>query len=148
MRLTKQTNYAIRIAMYCAANPAPLSQVRDIAASYGVSELFLFKIMKVLVDAGIVETARGRYGGLRLAKPAEEITLYDIVRATEDSFSMAECFDDGGDADCPLIDACRLNATLRKALNAFFEVLAGYTVADLVRNRPGMNALLGLEPAA
>ncbi|MCB1387477.1 MAG: iron-responsive transcriptional regulator RirA [Hyphomicrobiales bacterium] len=148
MRLTKQTNYGIRIAMYCAANPEPLSQVRDIAKSYGVSELFLFKITKVLVDAGIIRTVRGRNGGLQLARPAEDISLFEIVRATEDSFSMAECFDDRGDAECPLVDACGLNATLRKALNAFFGELMAVSVADLIENRAFVRGRLGLAQTA
>ncbi|PHP66504.1 transcriptional regulator [Zhengella mangrovi] len=147
MRLTRQTNYAMRMMMYCAANPKDLSRVPEIAKAYGVSELFLFKILHPLVDAGLMVTVRGRNGGVKLARAAGEITLLDVVRVTEENFVMAECFENDA-ADCPLIDACALNAALRKALNAFFEVLAGYTVADLVRNRPGMNALLGLEPAA
>ena len=147
MRLTRQTNYAIRMMMYCAANPAELSRVPEIARAYGVSELFLFKILHPLVDAGLMTTVRGRNGGGKLARPAEDVTLFDVVRVTEENFVMAECFENEA-ADCPLIDACALNAALRKALNAFFEVLAAHTIADLVRNKPHVNALLGLEPAA
>ena len=147
MRLTKLTNYAIRITMFCAANPKPLSRVQSIAQAYGVSDLFLFKIIRILVEAGIVETVRGRNGGVRLAKPASDITLLDIVQVTEDSFSMAECFDDG-EADCPLIDNCRLNASLRRALNAFFGELASTTVADLVENRSFVRGQLGLKAAS
>ncbi len=148
MRLTKRTNYAFRIAMYCAANPEPLSQVKDIAESYGVSELFLFKIVKPLVNAGIVETVRGRNGGLRLARPAADISLFEVVRATEDNFAMAECFDEAGDNDCPLIDSCKLNATLRKALNAFFGELMAVSIADLIENRSFIRNQLGLALAS
>ncbi len=93
MRLTRQTNYAVRMLMYCAANTDGLSRVPDIARSYSVSELFLFKILQPLVAGGFVQTVRGRNGGIRLAKPAGEITLLDIVRTTEDNFAMAECFE-------------------------------------------------------
>ena len=81
------------------------------------------------------------------AKPAADITLLDIVTVTEESFAMAECFE-SDTAECPLIDHCALNAALRKALGAFFEVLAAHSLADLVRDRPHMQALLGMEPAA
>lgn len=145
MRLTKQTNYAVRILMYCAANDGHLSRIPEIARAYGVSELFLFKILQPLNKAGLVETVRGRNGGVRLPKPANEITLFDIVKVTEDSFSMAECFD-AGEVDCPLIDSCGLNAALRKALNAFFDVLSQYTIDDLVKARPQINFLLGIDP--
>ena len=147
MRLTRQTNYAIRMMMYCAASPQKLSRVPEIARAYGVSELFLFKILQPLVEAGLMETVRGRNGGVRLARPAADITLLDIVTVTEESFAMAECFE-GDTAECPLIDHCALNAALRKALGAFFEVLAGYSIEDLVKSRPSINFLLGLEERA
>lgn len=148
MRLTRQTNYAFRMLMYCAANGAQRSRVPDIAKAYGVSELFLFKILQPLVEAGIIETARGRNGGISLGRPADRITLLDVVQVTEDGFAMAECFETDA-AECPLIDACALNSALRKALNAFFDVLAAHTIADLVRNRKRFESMIGIvEPAA
>lgn len=145
MRLTKQTNYAVRILMYCAANKDHLSRIPEIAKAYGVSELFLFKILQPLNKAGLVETVRGRNGGVRLGRAPEKISLFDVVKVTEDSFAMAECFEDDGDVDCPLIDSCGLNSALRKALNAFFAVLAEYSIDDLVKARPQINFLLGIE---
>lgn len=144
MRLTKQTNYAVRILMYCAANDGHLSRIPEIARAYGVSELFLFKILQPLNKAGLVETVRGRNGGVRLGRAADRITLFDVVKVTEDNFAMAECFEEGV-AECPLVDSCGLNSALRKALNAFFEVLADYTIDDLVKARPQINFLLGLD---
>lgn len=147
MRLTRQTNYAMRILMYCAANDGQLSRIPEIAASYSVSELFLFKILQPLVENGLVETVRGRNGGVRLAKKADKISLFDVVRVTEESFAMAECFEND-DAECPLVDSCALNSALREALNAFFEVLMKYTIADLVAARPNMRNLLGIDELA
>lgn len=144
MRLTRQTNYATRILMYCAANEGRLSRIPDIAQAYSLSELFLFKILQPLVENNLVETVRGRNGGVRLARPAEEITLFDVVRVTEESFAMAECFENDG-TDCPLVDGCGLNEALRKALGAFFDVLSSYTIRDLVDARPNMRGLLGIE---
>ena len=144
MRLTRQTNYAVRILMYCAANEGRLSRIPEIAQAYGVSELFLFKILQPLVEAGLVETVRGRNGGVRLGRPAAGITLFDVVRVTEESFSMAECFD-SDTADCPLIDSCGLNAALREALGAFFAVLEKHSIADIVRARGAVRSLLGIQ---
>jgi len=144
MRLTRQTNYAIRIMMYCAANPGRLSRIPEIASAYSVSELFLFKILQPLVEHGLVETVRGRNGGVRLARPADQVTLFDVVRVTEESFAMAECFENDG-SGCPLVDACTLNGALREALNAFFAVLSRYTIDDLVRERPDVRTLLGID---
>jgi Rrf2 family iron-responsive transcriptional regulator len=150
MRLTRQTNYAIRILMYCAANEDRLSRIPEIAAAYSVSELFLFKILQPLVENKLVETVRGRHGGVRLGKPADEISLFDVVRVTEESFAMAECFESDS-AECPLVDSCALNAALREALGAFFAVLERHTIKDLVAARPNVRSLLGidmLEPRA
>jgi Rrf2 family iron-responsive transcriptional regulator len=143
MRLTRQTNYAVRILMYCAANDGKLSRIAEIAAAYSVSELFLFKILQPLVENKLVETVRGRNGGVRLGKPAADISLFDVVRVTEDNFAMAECFENDA-TECPLVDSCALNEALRKALGAFFEVLESYSIDDLVKARPSMRDLLGI----
>ena len=127
--------------MYCAVNqPGELSRVADIAAAYSVSDLFLFKILQPLVEAGMMESVRGRRGGVRLAKDPKDITLYDVVRITEDNFAMAECFE-SGQIECPLVDACALNSALYRALDAFFDVLRTYTIADLAQEKPRMRGL-------
>ncbi len=144
MRLTKQTNYAIRILMYCAANHGNLSQIPEIANAYGLSEMFLFKILQPLTKNGLTETVRGRNGGIRLTRNPSEIKLSEVVRVTEDNFDMAECFRDEG-TDCPLVDSCELNAALREALAAFFMVLDKYTIEDLAVNRHRIDKLLGID---
>jgi Rrf2 family iron-responsive transcriptional regulator len=144
MRLTRQTNYAIRILMYCAVNKDRLSRIPEIAAAYSVSELFLFKILQPLVENGLVATVRGRNGGVRLGRPADKINLFDVVRVTEENFAMAECFENDA-TECPLVDSCGLNSALREALGAFFAVLEKHTIADLVRNRPDVRGLLGID---
>ena len=143
MRLTRQTNYAIRMLMYCAANPGRLSRVGDIAAAYSVSDLFLFKILQPLVEAGFVETVRGRNGGIRLKKAPGDITLRQVVEVTEESFALAECFEAGA-VECPLIDSCALNSALREALNAFLNALSGHTIETLVGQSSGIRHRLGL----
>ena len=87
---------------------------------------------------------RGRNGGVRLGRPADKISLFDVVRVTEESFAMAECFENDA-AECPLVDSCALNAALREALNAFFEVLARHSIADLVAAKSDMRGLLGID---
>jgi len=150
VRLTRQSNYAIRTLVYCAVNQPGLSRVADIAKAYGISELFLFKLIKPLVENGLLETVRGRHGGVRLGKPAADITLLDTLRLTEENFALAECFEEGN--DCPLVGECDLNGALREALGAFFTVLEGYTIADLAQKKRVLRERLGLtfvepEPA-
>src|ERR1700749_2016623 len=144
MRLTRQSSYAIRTLIYCAVNAPGLSRISDIAKAHSISELFLFKLIKPLVEGGLIETVRGRKGGIRLGRPASEITLLDTIKLTEESFAMAECFEGGSDVLCPLADACDLNAALREALGAFFDVLESYTIADLADKRLSLRKRLGL----
>ena len=144
MRLTRQSSYAIRTLIYCAVNDPDLSRIADIARAHSISELFLFKLIKPLVENGLLQTVRGRHGGIRLGRPASEITLLDTIRLTEENFAMAECFE-GGDISCPLVDNCDLNSALREALNAFFGVLESYTIADLADKRRSLRQRLGLE---
>ncbi len=143
MRLTRQSSYAIRTLVYCAVNSPELSRVADIARAHSISELFLFKLIKPLVEAGLIETVRGRHGGIRLGRPADKITLLDCVQLTEENFALAECFE-GGDINCPLVLGCDLNAALNEALKAFFDVLESYTIADLAGKRRNLRAKLGL----
>lgn len=144
MRLTRQSTYAIRTLIYCAVNQPGLSRVADIARAHGMSELFLFKLIKPLVESGLLETVRGRHGGIRLGRPASEITLLDTIKLTEESFALAECFE-GSDTTCPLVDNCDLNAALREALGAFFDVLESHTIADLADKRRSLRERLGLK---
>lgn len=145
MRLTRQTNYAIRALVYCAVNEPNLSRITDIARAHSISELFLFKLIKPLVEARLLVTVRGRKGGIRLGRPAGEITLLDTIKLTEENFAMAECFEGGSDVMCPLADNCDLNAALREALGAFFDVLNSYTIADLAGKRQHLRSRLGLK---
>lgn len=144
MRLTQQANYAIRALIYCAANPDKPSKVPEIAATYGISETHLFKVMKILVDNNFIKTLRGRNGGIMLARPSDEISIGAVIRAAEENFNLADCFDPTK-RDCPLIDSCGFNRVLNEALKAFFDVLDLYTIADLSSDRSQLRMLLSLE---
>ncbi|MEH0071424.1 MAG: Rrf2 family transcriptional regulator [Pannonibacter phragmitetus] len=143
MRLTQQTNYAVRTLMYCAANPDRPSKVAEIAASFGMSETHLFKIMKILVDADLIKTLRGRNGGIVLARPADKITLGEVVRVAEESFYLAECFNSGR-KDCPILTTCGFNGVLHEALEAFMDVLDSKTIEDISENRTDLRQLLNI----
>lgn len=131
MRLTQQTNYSIQALMYCAMNRTGPSRIRDIAKAYKISELHLFKIMHVLVDAKLVETLRGRNGGIRLARPADTIKLSEVVRAAEGRLELNECMSDAGHV-CAVGPGCGVGGALNRALAAFFTVLDDYTIADMI----------------
>ena len=142
MQLTRQTTHGLRLLMYCAARPGPV-RLGDVARFYGLSETFMHKVLQAVRAGGFVETTRGRTGGVRLARPADEIVLGAVVRHLEDRFELAECFREG--SACPLEMSCGLNGALHRALDAFFAVLDGYTIADLTDARANINVLATLD---
>ena len=143
MRLTRQTNYAIRLLMYCASNGPRLSRVQEISKANGVSGPFLFKILQPLVACGIVESVRGRNGGIRLARPSDEITLIDVIKATENSSHPENCAAEGI-ASCPLQGDCSYHCVLNTAFKAFNAVLERHTIADLIADRPRVREKFGI----
>ena len=102
------------------------------------------KVVQSLGAAGWIETSRGRGGGLRLAKPPEAIDLGAVVRATEEDLALVECFKPEQNL-CAITPACRLKSVFAEALEAFFQVLSNYTLADLVRRPRSLARLLELE---
>lgn len=144
MRLTSFTNYALRMLQYAALRGDRISRVTDIAMAHRVSVHHMIKIANLLGRKGYLETLRGRAGGIRLAKPADAITVGEIVRITEAPLDLAECFNAETNT-CPLIGSCNLSRTWKRALDAFMAVLDEVTVADIAGNRAELTALLGLE---
>lgn len=150
MQLTHFSNYAMRTLMYCALRPEGLCRVREIADAYHVSEHHLMKVVQVLGQVGVIQTVRGRGGGIRLARSPHDIVVGEVVRATEGRLNLVECFDDATNA-CPIAPTCRFRRALERALEAFFLVLDGYTLADMVAAPAPLMQLLHIEappPAA
>jgi Rrf2 family nitric oxide-sensitive transcriptional repressor len=141
MQINQFTNYALRILMYCAVHDDRAARTSDIARAYGISENHLTKVAQQLAAGGYLKTSRGRGGGLRLDRPAHEIVVGEVVRWTEGTLKLVECFDLETNT-CPLAPACRFRQALSRALEAFFLVLDSYTLADLVSDRGGLAALL------
>jgi len=136
MRLAEYTDYTLRVLMYCAARPQQLVTIGEIAEQHRVSKNHLMKIVSDLARQGVLETTRGRGGGLRLLQVPAEIRIGDVVRASETDFRMVECFD-ARTNQCTLTPSCRLKHVLDAALKAYFKELDGATLADIAGAGPG-----------
>ncbi len=148
MRFTRQTDYALRVLMFLGLRPAgELSTIRDIAGRYGISENHLMKVVHRLGQEGLVETVRGRQGGIRLAVAPERIPLGDTVRRFEEDMRMVECFDPATNT-CPIAPVCALSGIVQEALDGFMAVLDRYTLRDLLTPRGALAGLLFQEPDA
>ena len=140
MRLTTFTDYSLRVLLYVATAPGGRANIAEIAQKYRVSEHHIVKVVHQLGKEGLLSNTRGRGGGLRLARPAREINVGQVVRITEEPSVLAECFSAGG--NCVITDACRLATILSRAHAAFYEVLDGFTLADLVARPQRMTQIL------
>lgn len=145
MRLTRYTDYAMRVLLYLGRQPERLCSIAEIAKAYGISQNHLMKVISDLVGAGYLASVRGRSGGVRLARPADQINLGALIRHTEDDFDLVGC------GSCIIAPACGLTAMLDEALAAFMAVLERYTLADVLARKGDFLALLnpvGAEPAS
>jgi len=142
MRLAEYTDYTLRVLMYCAAHPERLITIAELADQHGLSKNHLMKIVNDLARQGILETTRGRGGGLRLLKKPAEIRVGDVVRASETDFRLVECFDLRTDT-CTLTPSCRLKGVFGAALQAYFRELDAATLADIAVPLPRSRAANG-----
>jgi Rrf2 family nitric oxide-sensitive transcriptional repressor len=129
MRLTAFTDLGLRALMRLAGAPERAFTTGEIAEEFSISRHHLTKVIRALAAAGIVATQRGAGGGFRLARPAQAITLGEVVRLLEAGQALVECFEAGG-GQCVLTPRCRLKARLSAAREAFLRELDGTTLAD------------------
>jgi len=130
VKLTSYTDYALRTLMYLADSGDRLVTIRDIADAQGIAKNHLTKVVHHLGMLGIVETTRGRNGGLRLGRKAEDINIGDVVRHTEQDFAVAECFEKDN-LSCRYSSSCKLKGALARATAAFLGVLDDVNLATL-----------------
>lgn len=144
MRLNLQWDYALRMLMHLASSQDRLVTIGEVADRFRISQNHLMKVAYLLGKEGLIQTVRGRSGGLRLARAPESICVGEVVRLMEGDIHIVACFA-AADA-CLISGACKLKGVLHEALEAFLGVLDRYTIADLTAN-PKLRALLSRKTA-
>lgn len=139
MRLTRYTDYSLRVLIHVALNDDRLCSIGEIARTYELSHNHLMKVVNALAHDGFIETVRGRAGGMRLARPAAGITVGEVVRRTEEGFNLADC------SGCALAPACGLTGVLAEGMRAMLAVFDAYTIADLLMDKDTMRRLINRE---
>lgn len=142
MRLTQYSNFTLRTLQLVALRAPGIVTVDDVARAHRISKAHLVKVAAELSRRGYIEAIRGRRGGMRLARPADSITVGEIVRWTEAPLELVECFNPDTNT-CPLLGACHLSRGLQRALRAFLSVLDDLTIADIAYNKDALLARLG-----
>lgn len=131
MRLTLYTDYSLRVLLYLANNEDELVTISELANFYKISRNHLVKVVHNLGLKGYILTTRGRNGGLKLAHPAKEILIGEVVRSTEPNFDLLECFNPATD-QCTITRTCSLKSVIFNAQASFLGELDKYTLADIV----------------
>lgn len=134
MRLTAYSNYALRTLQLAALKAPDLIRVDDVVRVHGLARPHIVKIVHELGKAGFLETQRGRGGGFRLARPAQDVIIGDVIRLTEGPMELVECFNPDSNT-CPLIGICKLSRALQAATRAFMQVLDRLTLDQIAANR-------------
>ena len=144
MRLTKTSDFSLRVLIYLAVHTDRPVSIGEISRAYGVSPHLLVKVVQLLIEDGSVASVRGRHGGLLLNKPPGEIRVGALVRRTETTWDVVECFNRDTNT-CPIEPACGLKGALRRAQRAFLDVLDEYTLADFLPRTRDIKRLLRLS---
>lgn len=140
MQLTRYTDFGIRTLMYLAVQPdrTTLFRISEITEVFDLSPNHVSKIVHHLGKLGYLETVRGKMGGFRLGKPANEINLGQLVRALENSLTPIDC----SKPYCRFSPACQLKGVLAQAVAAYLSVLEQYSLLDIVNNQSELLELL------
>ncbi len=141
MRITKRTNIAVRLLMYCAANPDRLVTKSEIADCCNISENHLAQVINQLGQLNYLATQRGRNGGMSLARAPGDIRIGEVFRHVEGDVPATDCFADV-DNTCTLASSCRLKQALANAANAFYNALDDITLDSLLCDNSNLMNLL------
>jgi Rrf2 family nitric oxide-sensitive transcriptional repressor len=143
MRLTTQTDYALRVLMHAALKGNNLDRIDAVAADFRISRNHVSKVVHNLSARGYLQTVQGRNGGFRLARDPGEIFIGQVVRDFEPDFKLVECFD-SSTSQCRIGQCCVLAGEIETALGAFLGHLDVVALSDLVKPRRRLRAHLGL----
>ena len=144
MRLTYFTDYTLRVLIYLGLHQDRLVTINEIACAYEISRNHLMKIVHHQSQKGVIETVRGKGGGMRLGLLPSEICVGDIVRDTEQDIALVACFDPAHHGECRIESVCSLRHALMQASAAFHRTLDNYSQADLLRPRTQLSELFSL----
>jgi Rrf2 family nitric oxide-sensitive transcriptional repressor len=144
MQLTLHTDYSLRVLVYLAQKTDGLATISEISKFYQISRNHLVKVVHHLAHHHFIQTTRGKYGGIRLARAPELISVGEVVRRMEPSFDIVECFN-STNRPCVVSPVCALKEILYKASIEFLGILDRYTLADAIVKNAQTEQIFSLE---
>jgi len=128
--ITRATEYSIRAILYMACQPqGEIVFKKDICRAQEITPAFLTKILQPLIKAGIVASQRGVGGGFYLARPAAEITLFDVIKTQEGPVYLNQCL--MSDGNCTREFFCPVHGAWEEIRQEFMATLSRYDFATL-----------------
>jgi Rrf2 family nitric oxide-sensitive transcriptional repressor len=146
MKLTRFTDYSLRVLIYLGLQQNGRVTIREISESFKISRNHLMKVVSMLTRMGYLDARRGPGGGIALARSADDINLADVVQDMEEDLNLVECFCTGG--SCIISPVCELRQALNEALNAYLDTLRKYTLSDLMKPGRNLRKILGIAKQA
>ncbi len=143
MRLASFTDYSLRVLIYLAIKGEKRSTVSEIADKYHISRNHLVKVVHNLSSMGIIDSFKGKGGGICLCTSPEKINIGLLVKELESDSALVECL--GLNGRCQINPSCKLKKALKLAEQNFYETLENFTLADIVTNKKSLSASLGLQ---
>lgn len=135
IRLSKFTDYGIVIMTHMAKEAGRQSTATEIAAETHLPAPMASKILKSLVRAGLLASHRGAKGGYGLARPAETITVADVIVALEGPIALTACIEQSP-GECEIESFCPARANWQRINDAIRQALDGITMAEMGRTVP------------
>lgn len=127
MRMSTKGHHATRIMIFLANSPDHPVTKAEIAEGEIISAGYLQQLMGTLTNAGLVKSYRGKTGGFSLARPAAEVTVQQVLLASEGPFDLAPCLE----IQCPRADVCAAHLLWLQAAALVNDLFASTTIADL-----------------
>jgi len=131
MQLKKFTDYSLRLLIQLAVNPDEWVSINSVASSFAISRNHLLKIVTELSRQQLIQTQRGKHGGLKLNRAATDINVGDLISSLEAKAPLVDC----GSPLCPILPVCGLKAALDEAEAVFYRSLRRYSLDDLVHGQ-------------
>lgn len=138
MRLTTQTDFALRTMMYLTARSGRAT-IAQVAELFGISAHHVAKVVNLLARLGYVRSIRGIGGGIELACQPEEVRLGDFIEALEGDLHLLDCVD--AEQVCVIQSFCKLKGVLAEAERVQIEYLNGVTLRDVTPTSRQLNRL-------
>lgn len=142
MRLTKFSDYAIRVLLFAASRRGERATIEEAASIYAISEAHLRKVVRELSQAGFLIGTKGRTGGFALARDPEEIRVGDVLRVTESDYALFQCQCADGDP-CLVRSSCRLPTVAMRAVAAFLAEFDKVTLKQVLREPNALGVSFG-----